>query len=161
MIGEAKVEVVDIYHENLEDSINQVASAIPVLFSNSSNGSKNEAGDGNEEIHVENLDKDREECRSFLLEAPKHDQWEGFLESDASVKTKFGDVQKRIILTNDVGLSQIYADLCPKEMEPEVFWERWRFWNKMQREGVSRTASREGWHSNKSAISEEDWEDWE
>lgn len=138
-----------------------MASAIPALFSGSSNGHKNEANDSTEEIHVESLNRNHEACRKFLLDAPRHDQWEEFRELDASIKTKFGDVQKRIILTNDVGLSQLYADLCPKEMKPEVFWERWRFWNTTQREGVGRVISGEGSCSSKSVMSEEEWEDWE
>lgn len=155
------MEVADIYHDNLEDPINQMASNIPALFSKSGNGLKDNEIDDAEEINVNDLDTGYEACRQCMLDAPSHARWAAFQESDTVVEAKFGDVQKRIILANDAELNRIYTDLCPSEMEPEEFWRRWRFWNAVRWEVASSAASDTAARPDGSTVPDEEWEEWE
>lgn len=162
LLDEAKVEVAEIYHENLEDTIGQMTFVIPALFQRPGVGSKDSAADSVEEIQVRSLDKDYEVCRQFILDAPEHGQWETFRESDATVKAKFGDVQKRIILANDAGLNQIYTDLCQAGMDSEEFWSRWRFWVIKRPEVIGNKPTPSSTpRSDETTVLDEEWEDWD
>ncbi|PJF16549.1 hypothetical protein PSACC_03640 [Paramicrosporidium saccamoebae] len=112
-VAEVAEEVSEVYHDNLEEPVQNFASRLPKMF----------ADEGPEEIRLNESPQEKDE------------NWTEF-QSSRGFNATFGDQQQRIILANDIELKKLYSELVPSVITEEQFWIRWRLWQHIRNQQI-------------------------